>query len=63
MKGCMACTFGGQIPHVPSAVIKNTCLIAYIVLLGYYRIFESLSNPISGILHFTTHSQQLWEKT
>jgi len=41
MKGCLARTFGGEIPRVPSAVIKGTCLTVYIVLLGYYRIFES----------------------
>jgi len=37
-------TFGGEIPRVPGAAIKNTCLTVYIVLLGFsYRIFESVS--------------------
>jgi len=44
-KGCLACTFGGEIPHVPSTVKKDTCLTVYIVLLGYYRIFESNGGP------------------
>jgi len=35
-------TFGGEIPHVPGTVIKNTCLTVYIELLGYYQIFESM---------------------
>jgi len=26
MKGCLACTFGGEIPRVPGAIIKDTCL-------------------------------------
>jgi len=42
MTGCLARTFGGEIPRVPGAVIKDTCLTVYIVLLGYYRIFESI---------------------
>jgi len=41
MTGCLAHTFGGEIPHVPGTVIKDTCLTVYIVLLGFYRIFES----------------------
>jgi len=35
-------TFGGEIARVPGAVIKHTWLTAHIVLLGYYRICESL---------------------
>ena len=34
-------TFCGEIPCVPGAVIRNTCQIVYLVLFGYYRIFES----------------------
>jgi len=34
--------FGGEIPRVPGAAIKNPCLTVYIVLLGFsYQIFES----------------------
>jgi len=43
--------FGGEIPRVPSAAIKNTCLTVYIVLLGFsYRTFESTS--FTGYLFF-----------
>jgi len=28
-------------PHVPGTVIKDTCLTVYMILLGYYWIFES----------------------
>jgi len=42
MTGCLACMFGGEIPGVPGTVIKNTYLTVYIVLLGYYQIFESI---------------------
>jgi len=45
MQGCLVLTFGGQIPCVPGAVIKDTCLTVCIVLLGYYRIFESIGTP------------------
>jgi len=41
MKRCLAHTFGGEIPHVPSTVIKDTCLAACMVLLAYYQILES----------------------
>ena len=41
MKGGLVDRFGGEIPRVPSAVIKNTCLTVYFVLLGYYQIFKS----------------------
>jgi len=44
-KGCVVPTFGGEIPRVPSTVKKDTCLTVYIVLLGYYRIFESIGDP------------------
>jgi len=40
-KGYLVCMFGGEIPCVPSTVRKDTCLTVYIVLLGYYQIFES----------------------
>ena len=40
-KGCLARVFGGEIAHVPGAEIKDICLTVYIVLLGYYQIFES----------------------
>jgi len=51
--GCLTRTFGGKIPHVPSAAIKNTCLTVYVVLLGFsYRIFESVSGcVISFFIH------------
>jgi len=40
--GCLVRAFGGEIPRVPGAVIKNTCITIYIVLLGFsYRIFDS----------------------
>jgi len=39
MTGCLACTFGGEIPHVPRAVIKNTCLIALWLLSLQLRLF------------------------
>jgi len=29
-------TFGGEVPRVPGAAIKNTCLTVYIVLLGFF---------------------------
>jgi len=29
-KGCLTCTFGGDIPRVPGTVIKDTCLTMYI---------------------------------
>jgi len=32
MTGCLARTFGGEIPLVPGAVIKNTCLIVFQLL-------------------------------
>jgi len=36
--------FGGEIPRVPGAATKNTCLTVYIVLLGFcYWIFKSVS--------------------
>jgi len=34
-KGYLACTFGREIPRVPGAIMKDTCLTVYIVLLGY----------------------------
>jgi len=44
------CTFGGEIPRVPGAAIKNTCLTVYIVLLGFsYRIFESIYTLVKVI--------------
>jgi len=42
LKGVWQHTFGGEIPRVPGAVIKDTWLTVYIVLLGYYGICESL---------------------
>jgi len=41
---CLACKFG-EIPCVLSAIIKDSCLTVFIVLLGYYQIFESIGNP------------------
>jgi len=36
------CKFGGEIPRVPGAAIKNPCLTVHFVLLGFsYWIFES----------------------
>jgi len=34
-KGCLVCMFGGKVPHVPSAVINDTGLTVYVVLLDY----------------------------
>jgi len=44
-KGCLVRMFGGEIRCVPGAIIKDTCLTVHIVLLGYYRIFESMGTP------------------
>jgi len=56
MTGCLARMFGGEIPRVPGAVKKNTCLTVYIVLLGYYRIFESMTQWTKSNL-----TLRLWE--
>jgi len=41
--------FGGEIPRVPGAAIKNTCLTVYIVLLGFsYRIFKSIIKDVQS---------------
>ena len=43
-------TFGGEIPHVPGAAIKNPCLTVCIVPLGFsYWIFESLEPALFNI--------------
>ena len=40
----LACTFGGEIPHVPGATIKNACLIACRLLsLQLWLFMASLS--------------------
>jgi len=40
--------FGGEIPRVPGAAIKNICLTVHIVLLGFsYRIFKSLPEIVN----------------
>jgi len=36
MTGCLARTFGEEIPCVPSATTKDTCLTVYIVLLAFF---------------------------
>jgi len=33
--------FGGEIPRVPSAVIKNTCLIVFWLLSLQFRLFTA----------------------
>ena len=44
-KECLVHTFGGEIPLVPVAVVKYTCLTVYIGPLGYYWIFETIGIP------------------
>ena len=41
MTGYLAHTFGGAIPRVPGAVIKNTCLIALWLLSLQLRLFTA----------------------
>jgi len=41
MTGCLACTFGGEIPRVPGAVIKNTCLIVCRLLSLHFWLFTA----------------------
>jgi len=41
MTGCLAHTFGGEIPRVPGAAIKNTCLITLWLLSLQLRLFTA----------------------
>jgi len=51
MTGCLVRTFGGEIPHVPGTVIKNTCLIALWLLSLQLWLFTA------------SHSQVLYHRT
>jgi len=39
MTGCLVRMFGGEIPRVPGAVIKNICLIVCRLLSLQFRFF------------------------
>jgi len=52
MTGCLAYTFGGEIARVPSALIRNICLIAFQLLSLQLRLFMA-SHP-SSPLHLLT---------
>jgi len=41
MTECLVRTFGGEIPRVPGAVIKNTCLIVFQLLSLQFRLFTA----------------------
>jgi len=41
MTGCLVRTFGGEIPHVRSAAIKNTCLITLWLLSLQLWLFRA----------------------
>jgi len=43
MTGCLARTFGGEIPHVPGAAIKNTCLIALLTIESSAPAFHGIN--------------------
>ena len=50
MTGCLACTFGGEIPRVPGAAIKNNCLIVCRILSLQFQLFTaSKTNTICSL--------------
>jgi len=44
MRGYLARTFGGEIPRVPGAAIKNTCLISLWLLSLQLQLF--MASPL-----------------
>jgi len=55
MTGCLVHTFGGEIPRVPGAAIKNTCFVVCLLLSLQFQLFTASFPMISTLDRVTQH--------